>query len=45
MNVEVLKCLLENVPDDFDVMIRNVNVEIHAEAVEIDVENKKIILK
>jgi len=45
MNVETLKCLLENVPDDFDVSIININVEIPLAAVEIDVENKKIILK
>ena len=45
MNVENLKCLIEKVPGDYDVLVKNVNVEIHAEAVEIDVENKKIILK
>ena len=45
MNVEVLKCLLENVPDDFDVMIMNVNVEIPLSAVEIDVKNKRFLLK
>ena len=45
MNVETLKCLLENVPDDFDVTIININVEIPLAAVEIDVENKKVLLK
>jgi len=45
MNVETLKCLLENVPGDFDVLVKNVNMEIPLAAVEIDVENKKIIIK
>ena len=45
MNVETLKCLLENVPGDFDVMVKNLNVEISPGTVEIDVENKKVLLK
>jgi len=45
MNVETLKCLLENVPGDFDVLVDSVNMEIPVDAVEIDVENKKIIIK
>ena len=45
MNVETLKCLLENVPDDFDVSIMNINVEIPVDAVEINVDNKKFLLK
>jgi len=45
MNVETLKCLLENVPDDFDVLVKNLNVEISPGTVEIDVENKKVLLK
>ena len=45
MNVETLKCLLENVPGDFDVLVKNVNMEIPVSSVEIDVENKKVLLK
>ena len=45
MNVATLKRIMENVPDDFDVSIININVEIPLAAVEIDVENKKVLLK
>lgn len=45
MNVTNLECLLENVPGDFDVLVKYGDSEIIMDNIEIDVKNKKIILK
>lgn len=46
MDVETLRKILEKLPDDFDVVVRHMDLEVPVrDSVEINVAAKKLVLK